>query len=337
MDTPSFSDFESSGQAVLRFLHRRLGFDLWMVTRNEGDECIVLQTKGGGYAIAPGAVIRWPEAFTSEMLKGNGTYIAPQLNDVTASVLAPAARQVEIRACIGQSLMRADASLFGCLCAADPLPQPVSIVEEQELVELLGGLLSSILQTELRVAEQTRLCERLQAEALTDSLTSLYNLRGWNRLLASEEERCRRYGHGAAVLVVDLDGLKHVNDSLGHAAGDQLIVGAALALRKAARSLDVVARFGGDEFGILSAECDECGGKALLQRARASLEEVGIKASIGLAMRDPSVGLLGACRTADRNMYEEKRREKGTTRPLVNSHPKSTRRFASRRNCRAMS
>ena len=124
--------------------------------------------------------------------------------------------------------------------------------------------------------------------------------------MASEEERCRRYGHPAAVLIVDLDELKLVNDAQGHAAGDALIVRAG-SLRGAARSLDVVARLGGDEFGILSAECDRAGAEALLKRVRTALNEVNVKASVGLAMRDPSVGLMGASATADRLMYEDKR------------------------------
>lgn len=125
--------------------------------------------------------------------------------------------------------------------------------------------------------------------------------------MAAEEDRCRRYGHPAAVLIVDLDNLKQVNDTQGHAAGDALIAGAANALCQAARSGDVVARLGGDEFGILSAECDREGGEALLQRVRAALDEANVKASVGLAVRIPSAGLEEACKTADQRMYAEKR------------------------------
>ncbi len=66
--------------------------------------------------------------------------------------------------------------------------------------------------------------EHLELEALVDPLTSLLNRRAWDRLLAREEERCRRYGHTATVFVIDLDQLKEVNDAAGHAAGDALLV-----------------------------------------------------------------------------------------------------------------
>lgn len=307
LDTLCFTDFESAGRAALALLHRRLGFDLWMVTRTEGDDWIVLQSEDHGYGVEPGTVFRWADSFCSEMVKGNGPRIAPRSEDVPAYAAAPIGRQVQIRAYVGLPLVRADGSLFGTLCAIHPSPQPESIVEEQELVELIGAMLSTILQAELGAAEEARRSEKLQAEALTDELTRLYNRRGWDRLLASEEERCRRYGHPAAVLIVDLDELKLVNDAQGHAAGDALIVRAGSALREVARSLDIVARLGGDEFGILSAECDRAGAEALLKRVRTALTEANVKASMGLAMREPSVGLEGACASADKLMYEEKR------------------------------
>lgn len=307
MNALSFSDFETAGRAVIAFLHRRLGFDLWMVTRKEGEDWIVLQSEDHGYNVDPGRVFRWADSFCSEMVKGNGPHMAPLSEVVPAYLAAPIGRQVQIKAYVGIPIVREDGSLFGTLCAIDPAPQPVSIVDEQELVGLLAAMLSTILQSELKAAEEARRSERIQAEALTDALTNLYNRRGWDRLLASEEDRCRRYGHPAAILIIDIDGLKLVNDTQGHAAGDELIARAASALREAARALDTVARIGGDEFSILSAECDRAGGEALLKRVRMALVVAKVKASIGLAMRNPSVGLKGAWEVADQLMYEEKR------------------------------
>ncbi|HWQ95394.1 MAG TPA: sensor domain-containing diguanylate cyclase [Gammaproteobacteria bacterium] len=307
MDALSFSDFETSGRAVLAFLHRRLGFDLWMVTRTEGDDWIVLQSEDHGYGVAPGTIFRWADSFCSEMVKGNGPRIAPRSDAVPAYAAAPIGRQVQIKAYVGLPLTRADGSLFGTLCAIHPSSQPESIVGEQELVEMLGAMLSTILQVELRATEEARRSERLQSEALIDALTGVYNRRGWDRLLVSEEDRCRRYGHPAAILMIDLDELKLVNDTQGHAAGDALIARAGSALRQTARSLDIVARLGGDEFGVLSVECDRAGGEALLKRVRTALADANVKASIGFAMRAPSTGLKGAWEIADQLMYEEKR------------------------------
>lgn len=307
MSTLNVSNFETAGRAVLAFLHERMGFDLWMVTRTEGDDWIVLQSEDHGYGVEPGTVFKWADSFCSEMVKGNGPRIAPCSQDVPAYAAAPIGRQVQIKAYVGLPLVYQDGSLFGTLCAIHPSIQPASIVEEQGLVELLGAMLSTILQAELKAKEEARHSERLKTEAVTDAMTHLYNRRDWDNLLAFEEERCRQFGHPAAVLIIDLDELSRVNDTQGHAAGDALIVRAGSALRQAARSLDVVARLGGDEFGILSTECDRVGGEALLKRVRLALAEAGVNASVGLAMRNPSQGITGAWQTADQLMYEEKR------------------------------
>lgn len=299
-------DFQAAGREVLAFLHRRLGFALWMVTRTQGDDWIVLQTEDHGYGVKPGTVFRWADSFCSEMVKGNAPRIAPRSELVPAYAAAPIGHRVQIKAYIGVPIVREDGSLFGTLCAIDPSSQPESIVKEQELVELLGALLSSILQAELKATEEARSSEKLQAEALTDEMTHLYNRRGWDRLLACEEDRCRRHGHPAAIVIVDLDEMKGVNDTEGHAAGDEYLIRAASALWQVARATDVVARLGGDEFGVLSVECDRSGGEALLKRLRNAFREANVKASMGLSVRDPSVGLKGAWKSADQLMYEEK-------------------------------
>lgn len=302
-----FKDFEAAGQRVLAFLHQRFGFGLWMIARTEGEDWIVLQSEDHGYGVKPGTVFRWTDSFCSEMVKGNGPRIAPNSDSVPAYAAAPIGRQVAIKAYVGVPLVDAGGKLFGTLCAIDPSPQSEDIVKEQGLIELLASLLSTLLQTELKAAREMQRSERLELETETDSLTQLYNRRAWDRLLSTEEDRCRRYGHSAIVLSIDLDKLKWINDTHGHAAGDALIVRAADALRKAVRKVDIVARLGGDEFSVIGVECDNNGAKALLSHIRMALADAKVKASVGLAPRIPSHGLKGAWEEADRLMYVEKR------------------------------
>lgn len=300
-------DFERASQAVLEFLHRRLGFSLWMVTRVQGDDLIILQAKDEGYGVSPGTVIRWADSFCSQMVQGNAPRVAPDSEAVPAYAAAPVGRQVPIKAYIGVPLTHADGRLFGTLCAIDPARQPDTIVEQQDLVELLASMLSAILDAELKLSEEVRRNEHLELEALVDPLTSLLNRRAWDRLLAREEERCRRYGHTATVFVIDLDQLKEVNDAAGHAAGDALLVRAATALREVVRDIDIVARLGGDEFGLIAVECDSAGAELLLSRLRESLDGRQVKASVGLAVREATSGLVRAWEQADRLMYAQKR------------------------------
>ncbi len=307
MNISGFKDFESASKAILDFLHKRLGFDLWMITRREGEDWIILQTEDHGYGVKPGSVFKWSDSFCSQMVLGKGPNIAPDSTMIAAYSGAPIGRVLKINAYIGLPLTRADGSLFGTLCAINPTTQPTALLDEQKFLELMTATLNTILQLELKLTGMTRRAELLAEESLTDPLTRLYNRRGWNKFIASEEERCRRYGHPATVMVIDIDELKQVNDKLGHSEGDNLIVRTATVLSQSARAQDVVARLGGDEFGIISVECDADSGKALLERIQKSLSSENIKASIGLASRHPAHGLEAALREADQNMYKVKR------------------------------
>jgi diguanylate cyclase (GGDEF)-like protein len=313
LDTLTSSDFSTTARAVLAFLHRRLGFALWMVTRVEGDDWIVLETEDHGYGVENGRVLRWTDSFCSEMVRGNGPRIAPDSRRVPIYAAAPIGAQVPIQAYIGVPLYRKDGSLFGTLCAIDPECQPDTVVAELELVELLAALLGRCLQAELQAAAEARRAERLQAEALTDVLTGLYNRRAWEQLLSAEEERCRRYGHPAAVIVADIDGLKRINDSQGHTAGDSLIARTAIALRGALRDGDIIARLGGDEFGILCVECDHRGAAALIRRLHQALAASNVRASVGYSVRVPPSGLSQAHERADGAMYQNKRSHTAAT------------------------
>jgi diguanylate cyclase (GGDEF)-like protein len=88
--------------------------------------------------------------------------------------------------------------------------------------------------------------------AHTDALTGLYNLRYLRQQIDHVLGLQHRYGHPFALLLLDVDGLKRVNDSFGHAAGDELLVGVADAIRAVTRSVDVPSRIGGDEFCVLA-------------------------------------------------------------------------------------
>jgi diguanylate cyclase len=308
----SFDSFESAGQAILKFLHQRVGFDLWMITRTEGDDWIVLQTEDHGYGVKPGQVFRWADSFCSHMVKGNAPCIAPRSNDIELYATAPIVRQVNIQAYIGQPLLKSNGELFGTLCAINPQPHDDKLLQEKDLIEFMAALLTHILHIELKQTEQTRQIERLQAKAMTDELTQLYNRGGWEHFIALEEERSQRYGNLSAVYVIDLDGLKEVNDTLGHAAGDELIQRAAHALRCMARQTDIVARLGGDEFSILSIEIDHAGAETLLERIQQALQQVQVDASVGFALRHPSFGLQQAISQADQQMYFHKRSKKAS-------------------------
>lgn len=304
-------DFASASQTTLHFLRERFGFGLWMLTRTEGDDRIVLTVEESGSSTKPGDVSRWSDSLCFRMANGLGPRVAPRAQEIEAYATAPITSQLQIGAYVGVPIRRQDGSLFGTLCAIDPQPQSDSIRNDQPLLELLADLLGSLLNTELAATDNRRRAEHAEAEAASDGLTSLYNRRGWDQLMEREEERCRRYGNPACVISIDLDDLKRINDTQGHAAGDRLLQNAAQVLRAVARNHDVIARLGGDEFAILAVECDPASAEALVARLKLKLQESGIHASIGHANRHPRQGLHAASEAADARMYAEKKRRKG--------------------------
>ena len=167
------------------------------------------------------------------------------------------------------------------------------------------------------VTERREYEERLRHLADHDPLTGLLNRRGFERALEAHVARTRRYGPAGALLVVDLDGFKDVNDTLGHHAGDQLIVACAAALRERLRETDVLARLGGDEFAVLlpveTAPEAAVVAQALVDVVRERATGFGgrragdVTASIGVAVVDAATAGGGELMVgADLAMYEAK-------------------------------
>ena len=302
-----FTNFHEASRSVLEHLHQVLGFNLWMVTRTEGEDWIVLEADDHGYGVKQGDVFRWTDSFCSRMVEGLGPCIAPRADDIPAYLEAPIGQQVEIGAYVGVPLRWNDGELFGTMCAIHPTERPASIAQQLPLVEVFARLLSSVLKADLDAEEQRRCADRAQVEAMTDELTGLYNRRGWQRLIAMEEARCRRYGHPACMISIDLDGLKFVNDRLGHARGDELLRAAAEGILAELRAQDVAARLGGDEFAVLAVECDAQGIEDLQSRIQQALSERKVEASLGVAACKPSNSFSTTWDLADQSMYEEKR------------------------------
>jgi len=143
-----------------------------------------------------------------------------------------------------------------------------------------------------------------------DVLTGLANRRYWDERFTEELERSRRTGAPLSVAMIDIDGFKAVNDRLGHAAGDRLLVEVANAWKLVARaSGDFLARVGGDEFGVLAPGADALGIRRLAGRLGDALPE-GVFCSFGTATWDRIENASDLLRRADQAMYETKLRRR---------------------------
>ncbi len=141
-----------------------------------------------------------------------------------------------------------------------------------DAVERVAQALSAVQAATMDALLRTRSRE-LESQANTDPLTGLENLRSLQRNLARMIEVHRRYRRPFALLLIDLDGLKRINDAHGHAAGDRVLIQVGVSLRRSVRSVDVAARLGGDEFCVLAPEQDLSAGALLAQRLAVAVRE----------------------------------------------------------------
>jgi len=162
-----------------------------------------------------------------------------------------------------------------------------------------------------------RLVVRLRHLSVHDQLTGVLNRRGVEAVIAAEHEGLRRHGRRFALLLLDIDHFKRVNDSHGHAAGDAVLAGVADTLRQAARAVDRVGRIGGEEFCVVLPDTGRDGG---MQAARRLLETVRaasyataaqpplrVTVSIGLVLaEDPAESIDALWRRVDAALYTAK-------------------------------
>jgi diguanylate cyclase (GGDEF)-like protein len=184
--------------------------------------------------------------------------------------------------------------------------------EEEELLQYLAG------QAVVSI-ENARLHETVELQAVTDELTGLANLRALHTILESELERSRRFGTPLALVMLDLDHFKQINDEHGHQQGDEVLELVADVLREFSRDIDTPARYGGEELAVVLPQTDSEGAEQLAERMREAVDALEVprvdgegglrlQASFGVAAVPESgsdrEGLIAA---ADGALYRAKR------------------------------
>ena len=173
---------------------------------------------------------------------------------------------------------------------------------------------------------------RVASQAATDALTGLANRRSFDDELALEWRRAERVGDSLALLLIDLDDFKSINDGHGHQAGDAVLRRVGAILDSGARQVDLAARYGGEEFALLAPETDLVGATKLAERLRVDLEaaavelpngsKVGVTASFGVAVKGGLERAEQLVASADEALYEAKRNGKNRV-VTVDSQPEA--------------
>ena len=191
---------------------------------------------------------------------------------------------------------------------SDQLTGVADVDDRERLIEEISLLRAKVARLQEKV-------EQLDQLAHQDSLINLPNRRGFMRELERLIARVDRYGINAAMLFVDLDGLKMINDTFGHRAGDEALIQVAALLAKGVRHSDVVARIGGDEFGILLESSEEHDAQETAARLIDQIsacdfshdgEALPLSVAIGVGMIDALDTAEAVMERADEAMYARK-------------------------------
>jgi len=306
-------DFDDAANMVVEYLTGLVPLALWSVTRVENDrQTFLFVNEGNSYHMTKGGGSPWKDSYCIHMVAGTAPSIAPDAQSVPEYAAAGVNAVAEIGAYAGSPIRDQDGELFGAICGFDPqrMDDQHALKEAGTTIGLLGQLLSMVLASARARDRHAHELLTAQLAAETDLLTGLYNRRAWERIVADESDRYERYADPTVAMMMDLDHLKTVNDTQGHAAGDLYIQTAAKQLANSVKSGDFVARLGGDEFAVLLRNCTVPQAELIVERIYANFEQADVAGSLGWSPITVVQGFPESIAKADAEMYAAKAKKR---------------------------
>jgi diguanylate cyclase (GGDEF)-like protein len=285
---------------------------------------IVVQTAVEGVSAAAGrATMRGPDNRLTEVARtGEPEAFRRALHAAEAAVI-DAGQVAEIQVGGASAL----AAPLGANEAGDQVIGIVSVARGDHAFTHAERDLFAYLTNQASVSvENVDLHETVQRQAVTDELTGLFNHRRFQEVMTAEVERARRYGQEMALIMLDIDNFKQVNDTYGHLQGDLVLQEVARVLRQSSREIDEPARYGGEEMAVALPQTDLEGAYQFAERVRHAVEALELPlqsgsgtlkvtasfgvASLATAEHADKASLVAA---ADAALYEAKRTGKNRT------------------------
>jgi diguanylate cyclase (GGDEF)-like protein len=188
--------------------------------------------------------------------------------------------------------------------------------EDIALVEMLGQLLGASIGN-------IAMFERIQLQARSDGLTGLVNHKTFYEVLERELWRSRRYGEQISLIMIDVDNLKHINDTFGHKAGDKVILEISRRIKESIRQIDTAARYGGDEFAVILPNTSQADAMVVAERMVAVVsssplawkkDEIPLSISVGLGQYSGDDSPDDIASKSDKALYAAKQSGKNTVK-----------------------
>jgi diguanylate cyclase (GGDEF)-like protein/PAS domain S-box-containing protein len=294
-------------EATLAMGVELFGWEQGYVTVFEGERVIVRNVAGTGQ-VTRGAIYPLQSTLSRHLLGGHAQLFVADMDDEIwskdpARVTAPWRSYFSIRLTVFDKP-------YGALAFASRAPRESIDQGERDLVQLMGLFISAAIERGVQN-------ERIEQMAFNDALTGLPNRLLFNDRIENAIATARRYERGFAVMYLDVDKFKDINDLHGHAVGDAALKEVAHRLKLATRESDTVSRFGGDEFVILQPIVDGPSDAAdLARKLNIALQDpvivdtakLKVHVSIGIALFPGDAGTIeGLMEAADRALYRAKR------------------------------
>jgi len=258
--------FTRAAGQVLQHLSTTSGLETWAVCR-------------GDYRGSHTLVVNDPRG----LVRAQETLTGPLGNDAQHRLVA--------------SISFPDGQPFGELVGFGPFPPSEPLAHTHDEVHMLGSILGALAAAEYTLARERRAAEL--DEGLSDPLTGLATRQGWEQRLRRDEQFCHEFGDHAAVLVIELDELKHHNEYQGHSAGDEQLRLAGTILRGVLGDRHFAARITGDRLGAVMIGVNDHEVGELERAVRQALTASEVSAAIGVGHRTPERGLTGALESAN--------------------------------------
>lgn len=240
---PAYTSCQALLDAHLHELQKRFGMAMWMITRLNGDDLILLRVRDDHYGLHRGHRLQWQSSYCMRMIEQGAPRIVADVSTQPDYLTAPINDDLTVGAYIGFPLVDADNQLFGTLCALDPQAQPVTLEDALPTLNHEAALISFLLNNAVREAREKRLLTFVEHPDRCDA-TGLPGHQAWQDMYRQEASNCRDFGLEASVLY-----LQAPED------GDSLTIADSLAALL--REQDSIAHLGNNHFGILLADTDK--------------------------------------------------------------------------------